>query len=97
MNKKKDHVGIEGRTVLGMLDYYSPTHAGMKAFIMTKVGDVMMIAGMLLIFLFAGTFGFKELLEDTSWATAMSAQGLLVPAFVLLFGGAMGKSAQFPN
>ncbi len=95
-DKKKDHVGIEGRTVLGMLDYYSPTHAGMKAFIMTKVGDVMMIAGMLLIFLFAGTFGFKELLEDTSWATAMSAQGLLVPAFVLLFGGAMGKSAQFP-
>ena len=95
-DKKKDHVGVEGRTVLGMLDYYSPTHAGMKAFIMTKVGDVMMIAGMLLIFLFAGTFGFKELLEDTTWATTMSAQGLLVPAFILLFGGAMGKSAQFP-
>jgi len=95
-DKKKDHVGVEGRTVLGMLDYYSPTHAGMKAFIMTKVGDVMMIAGMLLIFLFAGTFGFKELLQDTAWATAMSAQGLLVPAFILLFGGAMGKSAQFP-
>jgi NADH-quinone oxidoreductase subunit L len=56
----------------------------------------MMIAGMLLIFLFAGTFGFKELVEDTAWATTMSAQGLLVPAFLLLFGGAMGKSAQFP-
>ena len=95
-DKKKDHVGVEGRTVLGMLDYYSPTHAGMKAFIMTKVGDVMMIAGMLLIFLFAGTFGFKELVEDTAWATTMSTQGLLVPAFLLLFGGAMGKSAQFP-
>ena len=95
-DKKKDHVGTEGRTVLGMLDYYSPTHAGMKAFIMTKVGDVMMIAGMLLIFLFAGTFGFKELMGNTDWATAMAAQGLLVPAFVLLFGGAMGKSAQFP-
>ena len=95
-DKKKDHVGTEGRTVLGLLDYYAPTHAGMKAFIMTKVGDVMMIAGMLLIFLFAGTFGFKELMGDTEWATAMSAQGLLVPAFVLLFGGAIGKSAQFP-
>ncbi len=95
-DKKKDHVGQEGRTVLGLLDYYSPTHAGMKAFIMTKVGDVMMIAGMLLIFLFAGTFGFRELMGDTGWATAMSAQGLLVPAFVLLFGGAVGKSAQFP-
>ncbi len=95
-DKKKDHVGVEGRTVLGMLDYYAPTHAGMKAFIMTKVGDVMMIAGMLLIFLFAGTFGFKELMGDHEWAIAMNAQGLLVPAFVLLFGGAMGKSAQFP-
>ena len=95
-DKKKDHVGTEGRTVLGLLDYYSPTHAGMKAFIMTKVGDVMMIAGMLLIFLFAGTFGFRELMHDTSWATTMSAQGLLVPAFILLFGGAVGKSAQFP-
>ncbi|QUC64259.1 NADH-quinone oxidoreductase subunit L [Nitrosopumilus sp. K4] len=95
-DKKKDHVGTEGRTVLGLLDYYAPTHAGMKAFIMTKVGDVMMIAGMLLIFLFAGTFGFRELMGDTAWATAMSAQGLLVPAFVLLFGGAVGKSAQFP-
>ena len=95
-DKKKDHVGTEGRTVLGLLDYYSPTHAGMKAFIMTKIGDVMMIAGMLLIFLFAGTFGFRELMHDTAWATAMSAQGLLVPAFILLFGGAIGKSAQFP-
>ncbi len=95
-DKKKDHVGVEGKTVLGLLDYYSPTHAGMKAFIMTKVGDVMMIAGMLLIFLFAGTFGYKELMGDFAWAEAMSAQGLLVPAFVLIFGGAIGKSAQFP-
>ncbi|KAF6250296.1 NADH-quinone oxidoreductase subunit L [Marine Group I thaumarchaeote] len=95
-DKKKDHVGTEGRTVLGMLDYYSPTHAGMKAFIMTKVGDVMMIAGMLLIFVYAGTFGLKELVGDTEWAVTMASQGLLVPAFVLLFGGAVGKSAQFP-
>ncbi len=95
-DKKQHHVGQEGRTTLGLLDYYSPTHSGIKAFIMTKVGDVMMIAGMLLIFAFAGTFGFKELVEDTAWASAMSAQGLLVPAAVLLFGGAVGKSAQFP-
>ncbi len=95
-DKKKDHVGVEGRTVLGLLDYYAPTHAGMKAFIMTKIGDIMMLAGMFLIFLFAGTFGFRELVQDTAWAATMSAQGLLVPAFVLLFGGAIGKSAQFP-
>ena len=44
----------------------------------------------------AGTFGFKELIEDTAWATTMAQQNLLVPAAILLFGGAIGKSAQFP-
>lgn len=95
-DKSKDHVGTQGRTVLGLQEYYAPTHAGMKAFIMTKVGDIMMLAGMFLIFAFAGTFGFRELMHDTAWATSMQAQGLLVPAAVLLFGGAIGKSAQFP-
>lgn len=95
-DKHKDHVGQRGRTVLGLMDYYSPTHAGMKAFIMTKIGDVMMLAGMFLIFAFAGTFGFRELMGNTEWAVEMSAQGLLIPAAVLLFGGAIGKSAQFP-
>jgi NADH-quinone oxidoreductase subunit L len=95
-DKDKDHVGVKGRTVLGLAEYYSPTHSGMKAFIMTKVGDIMMLAGMFLIFAFAGTFGFRELMHETTWAAEMQAQGLLVPAAVLLFGGAIGKSAQFP-
>ena len=95
-DKKKDHVGQEGRSALGVMEYFSPTHAGMKAFIMTKVGDVMMLAGMFLIFAYAGTFGLRELVDETTWAVTMSAEGLLVPAFVLLFGGAIGKSAQFP-
>jgi len=95
-DKSQHHVGKEGYTALGITEYYSPTHAGIKAFIMTKVGDVMMLAGMFLIFAFAGTFGLKELVADTTWAVNMSAEGLLVPAAVLLFGGAVGKSAQFP-
>src|SRR3989304_5872379 len=88
--------GQSDPTSLTLMEYYSPTHAGMKAFIMTKVGDVMMLAGMFLIFAFAGTFGFKELVGETTWATSMAAEGLLIPAAVLLFGGAIGKSAQFP-
>ena len=95
-DKKQHHVGTENRAVLGLIEYYSPTHAGMKAFIMTKVGDIMMLAGMFLIFSFAGTFGFRELIDDTTWATNMATNGLLIPAIVLLFGGAVGKSAQFP-
>jgi NADH-quinone oxidoreductase subunit L len=68
----------------------------MKAFLMTRAGDTMMLAGMFLIFAYAGTFGFRELIENQEWANQMAQQNLLVPAAVLLFGGAVGKSAQFP-
>lgn len=95
-DRKKDYVGVEGHIAGGISMWTSPTHAGMKAFLMTRAGDVMMLAGMFLIFVHAGTFGFKELAEDPAWAIAMSQQNLLVPAAVLLFGGAVGKSAQFP-
>ena len=95
-DRKKDYVGVEGHIAGGIPMWTSPSHAGMKAFLMTRAGDVMMLAGMFLIFVHAGTFGFKELIEDPAWATAMSQQNLLVPAAILLFGGAVGKSAQFP-
>src|ERR687896_10437 len=95
-DRKKDYVGVQGHIAGGIPMWASPTHAGMKAFLMTRAGDVMMLAGMFLIFVHAGTFGFVELAEDPAWAMAMSQQNLLVPAAVLLFGGAIGKSAQFP-
>jgi len=95
-DRKKDYVGREGHIVKGIAMWASPTHAGIKAFLMTRAGDVMMLSGMFLIFMYAGTFGFKELLVDQTWAHTMMEQNLLVPAAVLLFGGAIGKSAQFP-
>src|SRR5829696_6497704 len=95
-DKKKDFVGKEGHKAGGIALWYSPTHAGMKAFLMTRAGDTMMLAGMFLIFIYAGTFGFKELIADQTWAQQMASQNLLVPAAILLFGGAVGKSAQFP-
>src|SRR5215210_6396000 len=95
-DRKKDYVGTEGHIVKGIAMWASPTHSGIKAFLMTRAGDVMMLSGMFLIFMHAGTFGFKELLADQTWAHTMMEQNLLVPAAVLLFGGAIGKSAQFP-
>src|SRR6188472_2947387 len=95
-DKKKDFVGTPGHYAGGIQLWASPTHAGIKALLMTKAGDVMMLAGMFLIFSYAGTFGFTELLHDQSWATEMAKDNLLVPAAVLIFGGAIGKSAQFP-
>ena len=95
-DRKKDYVGREGHFAGGIAMWASPTHAGMKAFLMTRAGDTMMLAGMFLIFIYSGTFGFKELAQNQEWSVQMAHQNLLVPAAVLLFGGAIGKSAQFP-
>ena len=95
-DRKKDYVGKEGHTVWGIPQWTSPTHAGIKAFLLNRAGDVMMLSGMFMIFMYAGTFGFRELLADQTWAHEMMQQNLLVPAAVLIFGGAIGKSAQFP-
>jgi NADH-quinone oxidoreductase subunit L len=95
-DRKRDFVGTPGHYADGIQMWASPSHAGLKAFLMTKAGDIMMLAGMFLIFGYAGTFGFTELVQDQSWASQMASNNLLVPAAVLIFGGAIGKSAQFP-
>ena len=94
-DRKRDYVGTPGHYAGGIQMWASPSHAGLKAFLMTKAGDIMMLSGMFLIFGYAGTFGFTELIQDQSWATEMANNHLLVPAAVLIFGGAIGKSAQF--
>lgn len=89
-------VGTPGQKALGEEQAYSPSHAGMKAFVMTRVGDMAMLIGLFLVFIYAHTFSFQALASSDAWATALSNAGLLVPAALLLFGGAIGKSAQFP-
>jgi NADH-quinone oxidoreductase subunit L len=95
-DKRKQYVGTPGHYAGAIQMWASPTHAGLKAWLMTKAGDIMMLAGMFLIFSYAGTFGFTELLQDQGWAAEMAKNNVLVPAAVLIFGGAIGKSAQFP-
>lgn len=95
-DKRKQYVGTPGHYAGGIQMWASPSHAGLKAWLMTKAGDIMMLAGMFLIFSYAGTFGFTELLQDQGWAAEMAKNNVLVPAAVLIFGGAIGKSAQFP-
>jgi len=71
-----------------------PKMASMKAFMTTRVGDVGMMVGIWLLFSRTGTFNIAEI-------SAKVAAGDLTPvivtaAAVLLFAGAVGKSAQFP-
>lgn len=77
---------------------FSPTHCGMKAFIMTGVGDSCLLAAVFIIYISAGTLNFMELYETApTWMKALSGTpGLLTLTSILLLGGPIGKSAQFP-
>lgn len=89
-------VGLCSYLLIGFY-YKNPANgaAAMKAFIVTRVGDVLLAFGLFILFKEAGTLNMRELaviipqqLEQGSpaitWATLM------------LLGGAVGKSAQLP-
>lgn len=92
----KTYVGTPGHKAWGLAQAYSPSQAGMKAFMMTRIGDVSFLIGLLILYFYTGTFDFIELGEMTGWGKEMAAAGLLIPVAILIFGGAIGKSAQFP-
>jgi NADH-quinone oxidoreductase subunit L len=95
-DEQENWVGTPGKKLLGEDQAYPPSHAGLKAFFMTRVGDVAMLAGIFILFIYADTFNFQQLVSSPAWALALSRNDLLVPAALLIFGGAVGKSAQFP-
>jgi NADH-quinone oxidoreductase subunit L len=95
-DERKYWVGTPGSRALGEEQAYPPSHAGMKAFVMTRIGDVAMLIGIILLFIYSGTFNYQQLSKSTGWVLSLSRSGLLVPIALLIFGGAIGKSAQFP-
>jgi NADH-quinone oxidoreductase subunit L len=68
--------------------------AAVKAFWITKAGDVGLLVGIVLLWYRAGTFDFLEL-YDLVRAGQLPVAGLAGVTFCLYLG-AMGKSAQFP-
>jgi len=68
--------------------------AGMKAFVVNRIGDAGFLLGMLLLILAVGVPGFTEI--NAAAAGGRLAPGLATLAAVLLFVGAVGKSAQIP-
>src|SRR5438067_5303758 len=87
-------VGICSYLLIG--HYYerrSAAEAAKKAFITTRFGDVAMLIGIILLFREVGTFDMRQIFaaaesgKISTWYLTMST--------LFLFGGAMGKSAQF--
>ncbi|RME42560.1 MAG: NADH-quinone oxidoreductase subunit L [Caldilineae bacterium] len=78
----------------------SAKKAALKAFLTTRIGDVLLFAGMLFLYSHTGTLTFRQIfepqvLEELTHATIWGMPAATVIA-LLIFGGAVGKSAQFP-
>jgi NADH-quinone oxidoreductase subunit L len=72
--------------------------AAKKAFLVTRVGDILFLVGIIAIYNYFGTLNFQEIQEQIKAALSGNALdvGALTTMALLVFGGAVGKSAQFP-
>lgn len=75
----------------------SATDAGIKAFVVNRIGDAAFLLGVLLMFSLLGSVRFLEVNERLRGFSAETAGfGILSVMALLLFIGATGKSAQIP-
>ncbi|GAC1357217.1 MAG: NADH-quinone oxidoreductase subunit L [Ktedonobacteraceae bacterium] len=72
----------------------SPASASLQAFVMNRIGDVGFILGIMILFVNTGTFDFNGIEQHIH--QAHTDPGLLGLAMILVFCGAIGKSAQVP-
>ncbi len=88
-------VGLSSYLLIGFWhEKKAPADAAGKAFVTNRVGDAGMLMGMLITFTALGTLNLVEIKEGVAGGQMSSA--LLTAAGILLFMGAVGKSAQFP-
>jgi NADH-quinone oxidoreductase subunit L len=88
-------VGLASFLLIGFwYEKFSATQAGKKAFIMTRLGDMAFFLGLLLLLAAGGTVNILEL-NNIVLPGGMSGIVGGVSA-LLIFGGIIGKSAQFP-
>ena len=76
----------------------SPRRAAVKAFMTTRVADVVMLLGIVYFYRTFGTLNFSEAFRAESLAAAAGAVGFtgLGIMALMLFTGTVGKSAQWP-
>ena len=96
-------VGLVSYLLIGFW-YTRPTaiYANLKAFMVNRVGDLGFLLGIALIFVYFGTLDYARVfakassLSHETVGVAFTDWPLITTICILLFIGAMGKSAQFP-
>jgi NADH-quinone oxidoreductase subunit L len=87
-------VGLASYLLIGFwYEKFSASEAGKKAFVMTRCGDVAFFLGLLLILVHLGNLDIREL---NGAAAGRLPSTVVTAGALLIFGGIIGKSAQFP-
>jgi NADH-quinone oxidoreductase subunit L len=91
-------VGISSYLLIGFwYEKDSAANAGKKAFLVNRIGDLGFFIGIMIIFFTYGTFMYDEIFASISSGTLPFDSGSMLTATgILVFCGAIGKSAQFP-
>jgi NADH-quinone oxidoreductase subunit L len=88
-------VGVGSFLLIGFYFYKEEAKAAAKkAFIMTRIGDVGLLIGMILLFWQVGSFEYDEIFKAVTNGS-VSGEIITITA-ILIFIGAVGKSGQFP-
>ncbi|MEM1610011.1 MAG: NADH-quinone oxidoreductase subunit L [Sulfolobales archaeon] len=90
-------VGDPGRKALGRPMWFTPSHAGVRAIVMTGVPDIGFILGLTSIMLFTSTAYIPDLYRGLAPMMGdLAARGILAGFLFMFTLGALAKSAQFP-
>ncbi|MQG18995.1 MAG: NADH-quinone oxidoreductase subunit L [SAR202 cluster bacterium] len=92
-------VGLGSYLLIGFwYEKRAAAEAAKKAFITTRIGDVGLLIGSLILFKLSGTFNISEIFHvvTNGVETKMISESTVALATTLIALGAIGKSAQFP-
>ena len=91
-------VGLSSYLLIGhWFEKKSASDAGKKAFIVNRVGDIGMFTGIMILFGTFHSFNFNVIFGSIqSGIIPFGSEAWLTAAGILIFCGAVGKSAQFP-
>ncbi|MGE5259179.1 MAG: NADH-quinone oxidoreductase subunit L [Hyphomicrobiales bacterium] len=88
-------VGLASYLLIGFwYEKFSASEAGKKAFVMTRLGDIAFFLGLLVVLIHFGNLNILDM--NGPQAVERLSPALLTVSALLIFGGVMGKSAQFP-
>ena len=91
-------VGLSSYLLIGFwFEKKSAADASKKAFLVNRIGDIGMFAGILILYFTYNTFSFEQIFQAISAGKLpFNSDFWLTITGILLFMGAIGKSAQFP-